>query len=223
MPLTPQNPAASDLGLWVELDWLLGLPLEGAALSVLWSAVQRDLAAAPQRPPATQAALAALEEALERQEIYNLRGRCLDGDWIAGLERLEERARRGWREDGMRRFVTSLALPLLQELHHRLLDEDAPPCPYDDDQRAELLWRGFVLLELLTPLPGPRPDRLPVVIEQISRYGALAWMQRSGAEAAARAVALLQRLAAVNPEARPWVEPALQQRLAAASTPPVCG
>ncbi|MEB3271337.1 MAG: hypothetical protein VKJ44_06795 [Synechococcus sp.] len=219
MPLTPEKPAASIPALWLELDWLLALPLEGPALSVLWSAVQRELAAAPQRPPGTETALAALEAALERQEIYNLRSCCLDGDWIAGLARLEERARQGWQGQEMQLFVASLAFPLLQELHHRLLDDDAPPCPYDTDQRAELLWRGHVLLGLLEPLSGPRPARLPVVIEQISRYGALAWMERQGPEAAARAIALLQRLAEVNPEARFWVEPALQERLAAASAP----
>ncbi len=218
MPLTPENPAASVPGLWVELDWLLGLPLEGPALSVLWSAVHRDLAASPHHPPGGEAILARLEAALERQEICNLRSRCLDGDWIGGLGQLEQCLRKGWQQEEMRLFVASLAFPLLQELHHRLLDDDAPPCRFDADQRAELLWRGHLLLALLEPLPGPRPARLPVVIEQISRYGALAWMERQGPEAEARAIALLQRLAEVNPEARFWVEPALQERRAA-STP----
>lgn len=217
MSLMPENPATGVPGLWVELDWLLGLPLEGPALSLLWSAVRRDLLAAPLPPPGGEAGLAGLEAALERQEIYNLRGRCLDGDWLGGLGRLEELLRQGWRGEAMERFVAGLAFPLLQELHHRLLDDDAPPCPYDADQRAELLWCGHVLLGLLEPLSGPRPARLPVVIEQISRYGALAWMERQGPEATARAIALLQRLAEVNPEARFWVEPALRERLAAAT------
>jgi len=221
MPLTQVSSAAGTPGLWVDLDWLLGLPLEGPALSVLWSAVHRELAAAPQRPPGSEAILASLEAALEQQEIYNLRSRCLDGDWIGGLSQLERCLRMGWQQEAMGLFVASLAFPLLQELHHRLLDDDPPPCPFDADQRAELLWRGHVLLGLLEGLPGPRPARLPVVTEQISRYGALAWMERQGPEAAARAIALLQRLAAVNPEARFWVEPALRERLAETSTPPV--
>ena len=208
------SPAVSAPGLWVDLDWLLGLPLEGPALSVLWSAVHRDLAAAPQRPPGVEEALAALEAALERQEIYNLRSRCLDGDWIGGLGQLEQCLRKGWQQEAMRLFVASLAFPLLQELHHRLLDDDAPPCPFDADQRAELFWRCQVLLGLLEPLPGPRPARLPVVIEQIIRRGALVWMERQGPEATTRAVVLLQRLAEVNPQARSWAEPALRQRLA---------
>jgi hypothetical protein len=106
-------------------------------------------------------------------------------------------------------------LELLMALHHRLLDPNAPAWELSSEERAELLWQAHALLERLEPLPGTAPERLPVVIEQISRYGAIAWMERPGAAARDRAIRLLLRLAWVNPDAHPWALPALGERIAA--------
>jgi len=211
-------------GLWVDLDWLLGLPLQGPGLSLLWEAVRDQLAADPAPSPQTETARTALEQALARQELFNLRRLCLEGAWFQGLGQLEALLERHevaiaspaapTLEDGDRPLMARVLAELILELHHRLIDDDAPPCPFDAEQRAELLWRAHELLGRLEPLPGPRPQRLPVVIEQVSRYGALAWMERQGPEARRRAVALLLRLGAVNPDALPWVLPAIRERLA---------
>ena len=211
-------------GLWVDLDWLLGLPLQGPGLSLLWEAVRDQLAADPAPSPQTETARTALEQALARQELFNLRRTCLEGAWLQGLEQLQALLERHegaiaspaapTLEDGDRPLMARVLAELLLQLHHLLIDDDAPPCPFDAEQRAELLWRAHALLGRLDSLPGPRPQRLPVVIEQVSRYGALAWMERQGPEARRRTVALLLRLGAVNPDALPWVLPAIRERLA---------
>jgi len=206
---------SNSVGLWVDLDWLLGLPLEGPALGTLWAAVRDQLAADPVPSAQSEAARAALEQALARQDLFNLRRRCLGGDWFAGLDELQALLAEDPKDLKTAELAARVGAELVLELHHRLIDDDAPPCPYDGDQRAELLWRAHALLGHLEPLPGPRPVRLPVVIEQISRYGALAWMERDGSPARRRAVELLLRLCAVNPEARSWALPAIRERVSA--------
>lgn len=200
-------------GFTVELDWLLGLPLEGEALVTLWAAVEADLAAVAPQTPATRTARAALEQAQRAQQRLNLRGRCLEGDWLAALPPLMELL------DGAAPAPSpdggALGLELLMALHHRLLDPNAPAWELSSEARAELLWQAHALLERLEPQPGTAPERLPVVIEQISRYGAIAWMERPGAAARGRAIRLLLRLAWVNPDAHPWALPALRERIAA--------
>ncbi len=200
-------------GFMVELDWLLGLPLEGEALVTLWAAVEADLAAVTPQTAATRTARTALREAQHAQQRLNLRGRCLEGDWLAALPPLMELL------DGTAPAPSpdggALGLELLMALHHRLLDPNAPAWELSSEARAELLWQAHALLERLEPLPGTAPERLPVVIEQISRYGAIAWMERPGAAARDRAIRLLLRLAWVNPDAHPWALPALGERIAA--------
>jgi len=66
-------------GLWVDLDWLLGLPLQGPGLTLLWEAVRDQLAADPEPSPQTVTARTALEQALARQQLLNLRRLCLEG------------------------------------------------------------------------------------------------------------------------------------------------
>lgn len=205
----------NSVGLWVDLDWLLGLPLEGPALGTLWGALQDQLAADPVPSAQSEAARAALEQALARQEFFNLRQRCLGGDWFDGMDQLQTLLAEEPKGPETAELAARVGAELVLELHHRLIDVDAPPCPYDGDQRAELLWRAHALLGRLELLPGPRPERLPVVIEQFSRYGALAWMERDGSRARRRAVELLLSLCAVNPESRSWVVPAIRERLSA--------
>lgn len=204
-------------GLWVELEWLLGLPLEGPALTVLWSAVREELEAARTSSPQTQSQtpemLQRLDRALARQELDNLRASCLDGDWSDGLRQLERQLGPGGGGQEPQAEAVTLAFELVVELHHRLLDDDAPPWELDADERAELLWRGHRLLDLLEPMAGPRPPRLPVVREQLTRYGALAWMERSTPEAPSRAIALLLALAEENREAHPWILQGLRERI----------
>lgn len=209
--------ALIDAGLEVELDWLLALPLDGEALVTLWSAIETDLAAVAPQTPATRAARAALKDARRTQQLLNLRGRCLDGDWLTALPsfiaQLSEEAPPVASED------TAWGLELLLELHYILLDPNAPAWELTDAERADLLWQAHALLERLEPrlqsLCGETPERLPVVIEQISRYGAIAWMSRQGAMARERAIRLLLRLAWVNPDSHPWSLPALRERISA--------
>lgn len=208
--------AGSDaFGLWVDLNWLLGLPLEGPALSTLWAAVRDQQAADPQPSPQTEAARGALDQALARQELFAVRKICLGGDWFEGLQRLEALLDNATLQVGSAELTAGVLAELIVELHHRLIDPDAPPCLFDEDQRADLLWWAHQLLGCLEPMPGPRPSRLPVVIEQISRYGALAWMEREGGPARRRAIELLVRMCMVNPEARPWGLHAIRERLSA--------
>ena len=202
-------------GIWVDLDWLLGLPLEGPALSTLWAAVRAQLAVDAQPSPGAEQVQAALEEALARQELFTVRQICLGGDWFEGLRRLE-----GLLEDatiplGAAELPAQVLAELMLELHQHLIDHDASACSFDEEQRADLLWWAHRFLGRLQPMPGPRPSRLPVVIEQISRYGALAWMERDGRQARRRAVELLVRMCTVNPEAHPWGLPAIRERLSA--------
>lgn len=201
------------MGVWVELEWLLSLPMEGPALTVLWSAVLHDA-------PHNQLIRAGLERALERQAFYDVRSRCLDGHWCEGLLKFDELLRRPWPEESMARFVADIGYELVLELHRHLIEEETPAECFNEEKRANLLWRAHVLLELLEPLPGAQPVRLPVVSEHIARYGALAWMAQQGAEARDRAIRLLRRLAELNDEARYWVEPALQEQIAQGSRLP---
>lgn len=205
-------------GLRVDLDWLLGLPLEGPALTILWSAVRDQLSAEATPSPQTKAAWVALEGALARQELLTIRQRCLGGDWFEGLAALEELLEHPKSQAepplGTDTLLTARVLAeVMVELHHHLIDPDAPPSPFDEDQRAELMWRAHEFLVRLELLPGPRPPQLPVVIEQINRRGALAWMDRSSSLARSRAIDLLLRLCAVNPDARKWALPAIRGRL----------
>lgn len=209
--------ALNDAGIGVELDWLLALPLDGEALVTLWSAVEADLAAVAPQTPATRAARAALKDARRTQQLLNLRGRCLDGDWLMALPSFIDQL--GGEAPPVASEATAWGLELLQELHFRLLDPNAPAWDLCDDDRADLLWQAHTLLERLEPrlqsLSGETPERLPVVIEQISRYGAIAWMSRQGAIARERAIRLLLRLAWVNPDSHPWSLPALRERIGA--------
>jgi hypothetical protein len=206
-------------GLWVDVEWLLGLPLEGRALTVLWSAVLHTDGVPSAGRVEDRPIHARLKRALDRQEFYNLRAQCLDGHWCEGLLRLEALLRQKWSEESMARFAGCLGYELVMELHQRLIEEEAPAEDFNQELRALLLWRAHVLLLLLEPLPGAKPQRLPVVCEHIARYGALAWMPKQGSEARERAIELLQRLAMLNAEARSWVEPALQERIAQGSLP----
>ncbi len=209
-------------GLWVDLDWLLGLPLEGPALTILWEAVRDQLVADSGPCAESEAVRAALERALVHQDLLTVRQQCVGGDWFGGLERLEALLEDPSLQVASAELTARVLAEVMVELHHCLLDLEAPPCPFDGDQRADLLWWAHQLLARLEPLPGPRPSRLPVVIEQISRYGALAWMEREGRPARLRAVELLVRLCTVNPEARPWGLLAIRERLSAEVQDQVC-
>lgn len=203
--------AHSETALAVELDWLLALPLESEALLTLWSAVAADLAALDPQPTAC----AVLQQAVERQRWLDLRGRCLDGDWLTALPAFLALLADAGPAPPACPEAAAWGLQLLQELHFRLLDPNAPAWELAADDRAELLWLAHALLERLEPLPEPTPERLPVLIEQLSRYGAIAWMERPGPEARERAIRLLLRLAWVNPESHPWALPALDSRISA--------
>lgn len=202
-----QASSSAVMGVWVELEWLLSLPLEGQALTILWSSVLGG-------GPHPQSIRAGLVRALDQQAGYHARARCLDGHWWEGLQRLDELLRREWPEESMARFVAAIGYEVVLELHRRLIEEETPAEEFNEEQRAQLLWHGHVLLELLEPLAGTQPLRLPVVSEHIARYGALAWIPQQGAEARGRAIQLLRRLAELNEEARNWVEPALQELIA---------
>lgn len=88
-------------------------------------------------------------------------------------------------------------------------------------ERAELLWQAHRWQRLIASLPVVKPERLAVIDEQISRYGAIAWHGRArqaaaGAEllhALRRSTTLLLQLAEPLDPCPAWIARSLRQGL----------
>ena len=208
--------------MWFSLEALLGLPLEPAGLAVVWREALQQLRHQPalgdpghsEGQGACRAALErALGEALDQQELQRIRRLCQGGEWQAGLNRLEALVD----ACDFSSQLAPLLLELLPVLHHQLVDlaeQDPSACPFDGQQQAELLWSAHRWLERLERHGIPEPERMAVIREQISRYGAIAWMEQDTPRALECSVVLLLALLRQEPTARDWALPACRIRLA---------
>lgn len=198
------NPGAQ-AGVWIPLDQLLALPLPAEPLASLWRELLRGL------PPAAVRERQALEQALQAHELRRVEALCEAGEIEAGLSRLEALAA------GLDpTALAALLHRLMPGLHHKLVEQAGPsPAPelVADPLRAEQLWQADRWMRRLEQLPHQETDLRSLMAEHLCRYGAIAWMAQPGAAARWRAVALLQRLLQLLPEARDWVVPAIRDRL----------
>jgi hypothetical protein len=192
-------------GIWIPLPRLLSLPLPAAALAVLW----RDLLLS--LPADAHEERQALEQALLRHELSHLDALIEQDRWEEMFSRLESLAGH-LSEMDLAVHLADLTPRLYEFLVHQAGPDPAPEV-VADERRAELLWLSDNWMRRFEQLPFERPDPLPLMAEHLCRYGALAWMRRQGPEARLRALALLERLHGLLPEARDWVLPSIRERL----------
>ena len=192
-------------GVWIPLNQLLALPLPAEPLASLWRELLRAMPAEASRERL------ALEQALQAHELRRLEASFDAGEIEAGFSLLDGFA--GSLEPDQ---LADLLTRLIPALHHQLVILAGPtPSPEvaADPLRAELLWQADQWMRRMEALPYQESDLRLLMAEQLCRYGAIAWMAQPGASARWRAVALLQRLLLLLPEARNWAVPAIHERL----------
>lgn len=209
-------PAPSSAGLWLDLETLLDLPLEPQSLAVVWQEIlqQQHWGSSP----AEQLIRQRLVDALQNLDLERAIARCEQGEWSTGLSKLEAHLR----HDRLDKSLAQRLVILLPMLHFQLVElaEQSPSrCPFDESERAELLWTCSIWLKRLDAFSMEHPgclaqsERMAVIHEHIYRYGALVWMQRESSLACTRSLTLLLDLSAINPLAIPWAMPACIQRI----------
>jgi hypothetical protein len=210
--LVPASSNGPTGGVWFDLEALLSLPLEANALATLWREALERL----QQGPMTeriQRTCDALIRAIGLHELRQARADCLAGDWLTGLNRLV-----GLETSVPSETMAATLMELLPVLHHQLIDlAEASPsrCPFEPDDRAELLWQAHRWLSWLEQHGDEAPERIDVIREQICRYGAIAWMSRPQPRAQRRSIPLLLKLLELEPEAHGWALQACRGQLGA--------
>lgn len=206
----------------LDLQRLDALPLSPSARAILW----RELLSLVGDGESELAA--ELKRRLVREDLRHLRNRCLAGDWLQGLRRLEGLGDLAM-DLGLEADLADGLVALLPELHRVIIDAPQESLPSPSavgavvacGERDELLWLAHGLLQRLEALPGDRPGRLAVIAEQIARYGAVAWRRRlhrarhaaGRLEALQRSQALLLDLAGRHDPCPEWVGQALGEGL----------
>lgn len=197
-------------GIWLDLETILNLPLQSRDLAVVWRQIllHPSLEDAPPDNPVKRE----LAQAISQLELTWALELCREGQWSEGLNRLEGL----WETTDFAQTLAPEMLNLLPDLHYQLVDlaEESPPrCPFDEAERAELLWCCHNWLVRLNASGLEQPERMAAIHEQIYRYGALAWMSLQTPLANRRSLELLLALSEVNPVAHAWAKPACVQRL----------
>jgi len=197
-------------GIWLNLSTILNLPLSPREHAV----VLREILLQPPFDDSPQhfQAKTQLTQALTQLELAWAMDLCRQGQWSEGLSRLEGLQERCDFEG----TIGPAILELLPELHHQLVDlaEQSPSrCPFDEEERAELLWSCHNWLLRLNGCGLEQSERMAAIHEQIYRYGALAWMPMGSPLANRRSLDLLLALSEVNPAALAWTKPACMDRL----------
>lgn len=192
-------------GVWIPLNQLLALPLPAEPLASLWRELLRALPAEASRERL------ALEQALQAHELRRLETRFDAGEIEVGFSLLD-----GLAPELEPEQLAELLSRLMPKLNHALVELAGPnPAPEvaADPRRAECLWLADQWMRRLEALPYQESDLRLLMAEQLCRYGAIAWMGQPGSASRWRAVALLQRLLLLLPEARNWAVPAIRERL----------
>lgn len=207
-----QNQPAQQVepGVWLNLSTILNLPLSPREHAV----VLREILLQPSLNdfPQNLEAKVELTQLLTQMELVWAIDLCRQGHWSEGLNRLEGLLERCDFEG----TIGPEILELLPDLHYQLVDlaEESPSrCPFDEAERAELLWSCHNWLGRLNACGLEQPERMAAIHEQIYRYGALVWMPMGSPLANRRSLDLLLALSEVNPTAMNWTKPACMDRL----------
>ncbi|QPN65824.1 hypothetical protein [Synechococcus sp. CBW1006] len=207
--------------MWLPLAQLRALPLSPGALLALLNDLQRT----PQR----SGPIATAEELL--LEIANLTTqqlrRALDERELEqALEALEalrqhvkalvaaqpEKAEPFWSRYG------ELLAQVAVRVHGAVFGTDGEAA-LEGERRAGICWDVSQALEAAASLPLVPPEWLPVYEQQLVQEGALAWRDRSEAEAGERSLDLFLRLAELLDPAPEWVTLACRDLLQARLEP----
>jgi len=161
-------------GLWLDLEHLLDLPLDGEARAQLWRLALGQQADHP-------TARSSLLIALARYCGQAAAAASAEGQWGLATDYLEE-AIGHYQEIGLADGVRQLAAR--QELAglfgclignlHGAVHADGPPLP---EERGALCWRGYQLALLHRRLGVERPDWLLELEEQLVREGGISLRQ----------------------------------------------
>jgi len=199
--------------IWIEPQRLRSLPLDPAARSILW----RNLLSLVDGHGQQGEELQALHSALGREQLFAeidlCASLCREGDWLAGLRRIEALQGQALRL-GEQLHLGHWLLELLERLHPLLVAAaqggepaaEAAPSPslLDPAERAELHWQVHRLLRLLDDLPLTVADRIASIAGPIAHSGALLWQaqlrQSSDAPSRLRALCRSQALLLVLAE-----------------------
>ncbi len=202
-----------ELGIWVSLDTLLELALPAQAQLELWRRLLADLG--PSDSSAQDACRVALLAALCEQEplqgCHSLeRGSWQEGRgaWQAALEHHGQllALRPAAAPAAMVRLMEGL-IQMLARLDQALTHRQWRP-PASPRENAEVHGLAAELLLAIRGLGGPLPAWFAVVEEGLLRRGALALLQQADGECRRQGLALLLRLAQLQP-----VPEGLQARL----------
>ena len=165
---SPQPPAA---GLWLSVEQLLALPLEGDAKAKLWQL------ALQQRPDAAPEQQLPLVVALARHCGQASAAAGAEGQWLLMQEQLQQAVANYQRlvqlapdrAGAARQELGNLIGKLIADLHASVHAEPPPPA----DERGSLCWHGFRLGQTYRQLQLEQPEWLWHLEEQLVREGAI--------------------------------------------------
>ena len=161
-------------GLWLDLEQLLDLPLDGEARAQLWR-----LALGQQADQST--ARSSLLIALARHCGQGATAASAEGQWGLATDYLEEAIGHyqqigladGERQLAARQELAGLLGCLIANLHGAVHGEGPMPA----EERGALCWRGYQLALLHRQLGVERPDWLLQLEEQLVREGGITLRQ----------------------------------------------
>ena len=166
---SPSQPPAA--GLWLSVEQLLALPLEGDAKAELWHL------ALQQRPDAVAEQQLPLVVALARHCGQASAAAGAEGQWLLMQEQLQQAVANYQRLEQLapdravaaRQELGNLIGKLIADLHASVHAEEAPPAP----ERGSLCWHGFRLGQTYQQLQLELPEWLWHLEEQLVREGAI--------------------------------------------------
>jgi hypothetical protein len=193
-----------ELGIWLSLDSLLELPLPASAQLELWRRLLAELGPSDSsaQDECRVALLAALCEQEPLQGCHSLeRGSWQEGRgaWQAALEHHGQllALRPATATAAMARLMEGL-IQMLARLDQALTHRQWRP-PASPRENAEVHGLAAELLLAIRGLGGPLPAWFAVVEEGLLRRGALALLQQADGECRRQGIALLLRLAQLQP------------------------
>jgi hypothetical protein len=161
-------------GLWLDLEQLLDLPLEGEGRAQLW---RLALGQQADQPTARRSLLIALARHCGQSAV----AASAEGQWALATDYLEEAIGHyqeigqadGERQLAARQELAGLLGCLIGNLHGAVHADGPPPA----EERGALCWRGYQLAVLHRQLGVERPDWLLELEEQLVREGGISLRQ----------------------------------------------
>ena len=216
------DPLNRPAGLWLDLDQLLDLPLDGEARAQLW---RLALGQQADQPAARSSLLIALARHCGQAAV----AASAEGQWGLATDYSEEAIGHyqqigladGERQLAARQELAGLLGCLIGNLHGAVHADGAPPV----EERGALCWRGYQLALLHRQLGVERPGWLLEMEEQLVREGGVSLRQLAADPNASldsqkrvgvrrQALELLLHLARLHVPCPVWIDLAARDLLA---------